>query len=406
MKKHKGIYFLIFSFFIGVVFVLLVYSGIWLKFTQGLKTITWWSWFLYLIFAFYLTLTLHELGHFFAFYFQKIKLRALYLTIFVFYKTKKGWRFAVKPKLWVLFGGLVVPDMDPIEDEETYQDISNKFSKALITAPIVTISFLVITILTFILTYIFSTNSYWIGFMTIFTLYVILLSTLYIYTFKLSNQMFYGDFVAYEKIKTDPIFRFVQLNQYLSFGLKDRKYSVFMWEKSRALIKDNTLNKNAFYMTLITIYLEGIIYEHMKADVDVDLRLKKIPVASFAKVEYGLIALYDMCLYHYVLGHIEQAYKLLEQIEQRQGSKISERIKIYFNKKTKHVMHIQYDQEFLDDKKNYPSEQSWIFEPIMDIYEDMETLHKPLDFKPYVTIVDLNEKNDDDIKKSDISLEK
>ncbi len=405
MKKHKGIYFLIFSFFIGVIFVLLVYSGLWLKFTSGLKTLTWWSWFLYLIFAFYLTLTLHELGHFFAFYVQKIKLRALYLTIFVFYKSKKGWRFTIKPKLWVLFGGLVVPDMDTIEDEDTYQDISNKFSKALIVAPYVTITFLGLTILAFILSYIFSTNPYWIGFLTVFTLYVILLSSLYIYTFKLSNQMFYGDFVAHEKMKTDPIFRFVQINQYLSFGLKERKYSVFMWEKSRDLIKNNDIKRNSFYMTLIMVYLEGIIYENMKPDINLDLKLKKIPVASFAKVEHGLIALYDMCLYHYVLRHVEQAYKLLEQIEKRQGNKISERIKTYFNIKTKHVMHVQYNQEFLDDKKNYPAEQSWIFEPIMDIYEDMETLHKPLAFKPYLIIVDLT-KEEQDIKKSDKSLEK
>jgi hypothetical protein len=400
-----GIYFLIFSFFIGVIFVLLVYSGLWLKFRLGLKTISWWSWFIYLIFAFYLTLTLHELGHFFAFYFQKIKLRAIYLTIFVFHKTKKGWRFTIKPKLWVLFGGLVVPDMDPIEDEKTYQDISNKFSKALIAAPIVTISFLGITILTFILTYIFSTNSQWIGFMTLFTLYVILLSTLYIYTFKLSNQMFYGDFVAYEKMKTDPIFRFVQLNQYLSFGLKEKKYSTFLWEKSKTLINENDIKRDAFYMTLLMTYLEGVIYEDMKPDPQVELKLKKIPVGSFAKVEHGLIALYDICLYHYYLGHVEKAYQLLEQIEKRQGSKINERIKVYFNKKTKHVMHIQYAQEFLDDKENYPAEQSWIFEPIMDIYEDMETLHKPLDFKPYVTLVDLSVNEEEDIKKSDISLD-
>lgn len=406
MKKHIGIYFLIFSFFIGVIFVLLVYSGLWLKFTLGLKTISWWSWFVYLIFAFYLTLTLHELGHFFAFYFQKIKLRAIYLTIFVFYKTKKGWRFTIKPKLWVLFGGLVVPDMDPIEDEQTYQDISSKFSKALIAAPIVTISFLAVTLLSFILTYIFSTNSQWIGFMTLFTLYVTLLSTLYIYTFKLSNQMFYGDFVAYEKIISDPIFRFVQLNQYLSFGIKERKYSNFMWEKSKTLIKENDIKRDAFYMTLLMSYLEGIIYEHMKPDQDIELKLKKVPVASFARVEHGLIALYDICLYHYVLGDVKNAYKLLEEIEKRQGKKISERIKIYFNKKTKHVMHMQYDQEFLDDKKNYPSEQSWIFEPIMDIYEDMETLHKPLSFKPYETLVDLKVDDQEGIKKSDTSLKK
>ncbi|MCD4826843.1 MAG: site-2 protease family protein [Acholeplasmataceae bacterium] len=403
MKKHVGLYFLIFSFFIGVIFVLLVYSGLWDKFITGMKSISWWAWFLYLVLAFYITLTLHELGHFFAFYFQKIKLRAIYLTIFVFYKTKKGWRFTIKPKLWILFGGLVVPDLEPIEDEKSYDDVSKKFSKALITAPIVTVVVLGVTILTFILSYILSTNPNWIGFITLFTFYVSLLSALYIYTFKLSNEMFYGDFVAYKKMNTDLVFRFVQLNQYLSFGLNKKDHIPFMWEKSRTLIKENNIKRNAFHSALLMTYLEGVIYEGMKPDLDIELKLKKLHVSSYAKVEYGLIAIYDLCLYYYTIGKIDQAYHLLDRIERSQGKKISERIKTYFNKKTKHVMHITYDYEFLENKENYPSEQSWIFEPIMDIYEDMETLHKPLPFKPYLSLVYL-EKEDEEIKKSDSSL--
>lgn len=403
MKKHVGLYFLIFSFFIGVIFVLLVYSGLWNKFITGMQSISWWAWFLYLLLAFYLTLTLHELGHFLAFYFQKIKLRAIYLTIFVFYKTKKGWRFTIKPKLWILFGGLVVPDLEPIEDEKSYDDISAKFSKALIAAPIVTVVVLGATLLTFILSYILSSNPSWIGFITLFTFYVILLSALYIYTFKLSNEMFYGDFVAYKKMKIDLIFRFVQLNQYLSFGLNKKDHIPFMWEKSRALIKENNLKRNPFHSALIMTYLEGIIYEGMKPDLDIQLKLKKIHISSYAKTEYGLIAIYDLCLYYYTIGNVDFAYQLLERIEKVQGSKISEEIKNYFNKKTKHVMHVAYFDDFLNDKKNYPSEQSWIFEPIMDIYEDMEMLHKPLPFKPYLSSVNL-EKEVKDIKKSDESL--
>src|SRR5690554_1605505 len=160
-------------------------------------------WFVYGLLVFYITLIFHELGHFIAFKVQKIKLRALYITIFVFYKTKEGWRFTIKPKLWVLFGGLVVPDLELIEDDKTYHEIAKKFAISLITAPIVTISLLGFTIIMFILTVIFSTNSLWIGTISIMTFYVILLSALYIYTFKLSNQNFYGDFVAYKKMKDD-----------------------------------------------------------------------------------------------------------------------------------------------------------------------------------------------------------
>ena len=405
MKKHKALSFLIISFFVGVSSVLLVYTGMTSKFREGLATVAWYHWIIYLVIAFYVTLTLHELGHFIAFFVQKIKLRAIYLTVFVFYKTKKGWRFSIKPKLWVLFGGLVVPDLEKINDEKTYNDIANKFSKALMSAPIVTIVFLVLSILTFLMSYLFSDHAAWIGFITIFNLYVVLLSTLYIYTFKLSNQMFYGDFVAYRKMRTEEVFKYVQLNQYVSFGLEEKPYSVFLWEKSRELLKDNTLKRNIFDTMLVMSYLEGIIYEGMKPDLELEKKITALRPASYAKVEHGLMVLYDLVLYHYKLGNPKEAYDLIEKIEKYQGQNIKAELKVYLNKKAKHVTHLAYDQQYLNDKQNYPVEQSWIFEPIIDVYKDMETLHKPLEFIVYESKVDLEVLEDEAIKKSETSLE-
>ena len=118
MKKHKWIYIPIIVFLIGIIYTILIYNGIWFKLTSGLESLALIGYFLWFLFAFYFTLTLHELGHFLAFYFQKVKLRAIYLTIFVFYKNEKGWHFTIKPKLWILFGGLVVPDLGEIRNKE------------------------------------------------------------------------------------------------------------------------------------------------------------------------------------------------------------------------------------------------------------------------------------------------
>lgn len=391
MKKYKWLYFLIFSFFVGVFFTLLVYLGIWQKFVLGLATIPWWSWPLYLIFTFYVTLTLHELGHFIAFYVQKIKLRAIYLTIFVFFKTKKGWKFTVKPKLWILFGGLVVPDLDPIEDEQTYMDVSNKFANALMAAPVVTIAILVLTNTAFILSIIFSTQYQWIGLITVFNFFVIILSSVYIFTFFLSNEMFYGDFVAYKKIKKDDVFRFVQINQYVSFGLNEKnEFLPFMWQKSRELLKKHPLKHTMIDAMLLMGYLEGIIYENQERDLDIDKKIRTLSVNLFMRSEHGLMTLYDMCLYYYKIGHVRDAYQLLDKIEKRQGKAIPIKIRTYLNKKAKHVMNIIYDQAYLDNKENYPSDQLWIFEPIIDIYKDMDVLHKPLPFRVYETRVILH----------------
>lgn len=396
MKKYRFLYFLIFSFFIGVFFTLLVYMGIWEKFVLGLRTVSFWMWMLYGLIAFYVTLTFHELGHFISFKSQGIKLRALYLTVFVFYKTINGWRFTIKPKLWVLFGGLVVPDLELIEDEKTYYETSRKFAKSLMAAPIVTISFLGLSIVSFILVLTISQSYGFIGMITVFNFYVVGLSMLYIYTFKLSNQNFYGDFAAYKKMKSDEVFRFTQINQYMSFRLdQDHVFSRYMWEKSKELLKTHKMRHDMIYTMLMTAYVEGILYENMGVDEEIDKMITKLPVTFYLRSEHGLTMAYDLCLYYYKTGRVKRAYELFEIVEKKQSKKIEEDIRIYLSKKTKHVLNIEYDYAYLNDKKNYPYGHSWIFEPIIDIYKNMDIIHEPLPFIAYEENVDLKPVEED-----------
>lgn len=392
MKKYPLLSFLITSFFIGVFFTLLVYVGIWKQLVLGLSTVHWWMWPIYLVIAFYVTLTLHELGHFIAFAVQKVKLRAIYLTMFVFYKTHKGWRFKIMPKLWVLFGGLVVPDLDLIEDEETYKSISNKFAISLIAAPIVTISFMIITNILFISSLIWSNQYGWIGFISVFNMFTTMLSILYIYTFKLHTQSIFGDFVAYKKIKEDPLFRYIQLSQYVGFRLdQDHTFSEFLWNKSKTLLLENKMKTDIFHSTLLMNYIEGVIYESQPMDEKIDLMIQKLPITNYLRSEHGLMMAYDIVIYLYFNHHVEKAYQLLDKIEKRQNNKINEKQRVYLNKKVKHVTHIAYNDAFLSNKENFPTEQSWIFEPILDYYKHMEVLHKKLPFHIYECPVDLDE---------------
>ena len=393
MKKYGILYFLIASFFIGVFFTLLVYVGIWNQLVLGLSTVKWWMWPIYLVLAFYVTLTLHELGHFIAFAVQKVKLRAIYLTMFVFYKSKKGWRFKIMPKLWVLLGGLVVPDLDLIEDEETYNKIAMKFANALIAAPIVTIIIMGLTNIVFIISLIWSTLYSWIGFISVFNIFITMLSVLYIYTFKLHTPTIFGDFVAYKKIKDDPLFRYIQINQYTGFRLKqDETFSVFLWEKAKTLLKESKMKTDIFHATLLMNYIEGIIYESQPIDEDVDQMIQKLPITNYLRSEHGLMMAYDIVIYLYFNHHVEKAYQLLDKIEKRQNHKINEKQRIYLNKKVKHVTHIAYNDAFLANKENFPTEQSWIFEPVLDYYKNMDILHKKLPFHIYECPVDLEEK--------------
>lgn len=386
MKRRKIALLIVIPFFIGVLSVIFIYTGLWPNFKASLKTVPWWLWILYLPISFYVTLTLHELGHFLAFKFQGVKLRALYLTIFTFYKTEKRWHFKIYPKLWVLLGGLVVPDLDLIESEEDYERTKKAFEISLITGPIVTITFMGLTVFTFLFSFFFSTQIYWLGHLTAFTLYTTLLSTLYIVTFRLAAQGFFGDFVAYRKMKTEPIFTFVQLAQYLMFRVDQKQTTTtFMFRKAVALILQTQLRTDLFYEALMMHYLEGVVYEGEDVDANVHQIILRAPLTSHLFTENGLTYAYDVVVYLYHQNEVEKAYQLLEMIEKQQSRRLDEKLRRYLNKKTKHVIHHTYDEAFLNNEANYPKDQTWIFKPFLDMTPHIEKLHHPLPFQIYAT---------------------
>lgn len=163
MKKWRWLLLLLFAFVIGFIFSLLVYNGYWYRFVDGLKTLSWYDFPLWLFLTFMITLTIHELGHLITMVIQGVKIRALYLYMVLIYRTPKGWRIKLKPKLWYLLGGFVVPDLGVIEDDDTYQNIVTKFAQSLRAGPIVTIIFLLVSIVTFLMSITFGWNESLVG---------------------------------------------------------------------------------------------------------------------------------------------------------------------------------------------------------------------------------------------------
>jgi hypothetical protein len=390
LKKFGLLYALIFAFLLGYVYTALVYNGIWFNLKSGLNSVPFYMWLIWLIVSFYLTLTLHELGHFFAFMIQGIKLRALYLTIFVFYKNEKGWKFTIKPKLWVLLGGLVVPDLGEIKRDEDYQKVAHQFGIALITAPIVTLSVLLLTWVLFIIMLYTSSNIGQIGIMAVMTLWITLLSLLYIYTFTLSNPMFYGDIVAYKKMKKDAVFRLAQIHQYQMFSLlESNETEIFLWHKVRDAIKKHTLHHHTTDIALYMAYIDGILHLNQEIDTQVDLKIQRLSTHLFTRSEQGITLLYEVCHYYYKTKRPDQAYRLFEFIQERASKKINENVLEYLKKRSMHIMHIAYDDLYLNDLKHITMGNTWIFEPILDLKEMLKDAHEKLTFVPYLTLVDL-----------------
>lgn len=384
MKKRKLLYFFICAFLWGYIYTALIYNGIWPRLIESLRTLKFYEFFLWLIFAFYFSLTLHELGHFLAFVFQKIKIRALYLTVFVFYKNEKGWHFTVKPKLWVLGGGLVVPDLGKIENDEDFNRLKKRFSRALIAAPIVTISVLFISIISFVVVLIYSSNAHLIGILSILAIYITLLSSLFIYTFTLHNTMFYGDFVAYKKMKTDPIFQLTQINQYTMFSMVEtEKTSQYLFEKTRDILKEINIDSSMFHTMLLTSYLDNIIRGDEEVDPVIDSKIRALKLSPYTNSEHGIYLVYDICYYYYKKKEVAKAYQMFEDIKRRTGKKLNPKLVDYLQKKTMHVLNIEYQDAFFSDNENYFIGNGWIFEVLIDPIEAMKEFHDPLPFVEY-----------------------
>lgn len=403
-KNHNHIfgvlYFFIFAFFLGFFYTLLVYQGIWSKISQSLSLIPLWAYPLWLLFSFYLTLTLHELGHFFAFLFQNIKIRALYITMFIFYRDQKGWKFSINPKLWALAGGLVVPDLGEMNDEETYQKTVKSFAISLWVAPIVTIAFLIISIISTLLITIFSSNNTLIGIFIINTVFVSLLSTLYIYSFKLSNPMFYGDLVAYKKMKEDPVFQLIQVSQYTLFSLHESKSTNdFLFKKIEETIKQTVLNHTLFHTLLLTQYIEDILVNKYPIDPQIDHKLRHLNIQPYLRNEQGFMLVNDLIYFHYVNKDVALAYHLLNQTYSQTYPKLNEKLFNYMRKKTYHLVHLEDNQAFLDNKDNLYLGIIWIFDRLIDPYAYLSESHEPLPYTPYVCEINLEVQQEN--KKSD-----
>jgi hypothetical protein len=406
MKKlRKLLYFLIFSFMVGFFYTMLVYHGLWQKLMFGLSDIHFFSVVFIFILMFYLTLTLHELGHFLSFKQQGVKMRAIYLTIFVFYKTDKGWRFTIKPKLWVLLGGLVVPDLDIIDSELSYDETVNKFANSLKFAPIVTIVFAILSFILFITFFIFSPNAALIGHLFYMVTFILLLSALYTFTFFLHNDQFYGDFVAYKKIKEDEVFKLIQINQYLMFSLQNHQISYdFLWAKVIHHLKQIPNFYQIFQMMLLNIYLEGVIYDDRPIDIEIDFKIQHINLHRLIYKEQGLQTAHDITLYHYKKHDVQKAYDLFDELKQKSPKRLPEKLRNYLIKKSEHLMHLDDHHNYLSDMKNVYIGQYWIFEALIDINDMTKSAHQPLpyvEFSSSIAYIYNVEEQDLHIQKSD-----
>jgi len=383
---------MVIAFIIGYFHSQLIYLGIMEKWGFAVRKVPFYAYFLLLILSFYITLIIHEITHFLSFLFFGIRLRALYLTMFVFVKINHRWTFKIKPKLWVLFGGLVVPDLPKIHNQTEYDKMRRIFAKSLITAPIATIIFAIFVILLTSYNILFGSNSVWIGYLFIYSIFNTIWSMVYYLTFGLHTETLYGDFVAYKNMKKDDGFALSQIVQYQMFSSEeDLKTDTYLLSMLEEKIKVTHLNFSLFHQMLVIQYLEGLLGLDLNVSQEIIEKIhaysKRIPIRD----EQSLILAHQIVLFFYQQHEIIKAYEMLDNIERKtKHSKMLAKMMTYYHNKTEHVTHINDHQTFLEDDENIYIGQMWIFDAIMNPFLNERQSHKKLPYQAWECPVSLH----------------
>lgn len=397
--KLKPIYrfllLLVFAFLIGFILSYLIYFGYWYRLINGLKTRSWYDYPLWFVLTFFITLIIHELGHLVTFVLQGVKIRALYLHMLIIYHTKNGWKIAFRPKHWFLIGGFVVPDLGEVTDDDRYQKLVQKFSKSLIAAPIVTIVFMGLTILLFLISILIPMNTSMIGFITLFNFYTVIFSLLYIRSFKMSNRSFYGDFVAYKKMKEDVLFQLVQILQYIQFSLHAAEQTkTYLFNKTKTYLIEHDFSTTLFEQALLMNYMESVCFHGFEDDEKVKEKILKLKLNALYRSENGILVLYDIASYYYHLGDVAKSYHLLNEIKLKASKKIDEKLKIYLQYQFEHLLNMTNHEAYLNQEDHHVFSMADLFEVLIEDKDEP----KPLPFQVWESPVtfELNEEQKSD----------
>ena len=304
----------------------------------------------------------HELGHFFIFKKNNIKMRALFITVFMFIKENGSWKFGFKPNKITAIGGIAIPDVDSVKDEDDFKKIQRSFARALIAGPVTSILFGLISVgivLTFIL---IVKNSYLSSMLFTIAFSIVMITLFIIITSFFKNEIVIGDFPAYKMAKIDEFFVAIQYYHYAFFSTnfekvrEENKYLKFVLYKGLAKkLEEKNLHIYTLQIidTLLVEYLAGVIKEiPEELDNYVDFLLNNDK--AFNKVkdsEQVMILWFNIVRLLYINRcDKERAVELFENIKMMVDEE--NMVVKYKIKQTEHLLGIKDNSEYLKEKKN------------------------------------------------------
>lgn len=345
-----------------------------------------------IVLTYILAVTLHEFGHAISFLINGIKMRGIIFVNFLLIKENGKWKFRVIGNKSL--GGITVPEIQNIKDEEEFLKVQKGFANALIAGPIASIiSWIVLTLMGAIIINTSKSieikSSIWVFLIALLIITLFILASSF---FK--NDMVIGDFPAYKTAKTDKYFVAIQLYNYGYFSSnpeKARKENVFLREYIIKELREKYEKGDTHWYTLSMIdtilveYLSGFLKELPMVVKDyIDLILERQDVLSdIRRTQEKEILYFHIIMYLYQDENTrERAFELYKNI--KNSIKANTPKRKYLFKQVEHMLGISNNEEFLRNKENIVNtDMQFIYKHFPGFFIDEIEINKILTKKAF-----------------------
>lgn len=352
----------------------LIHTGYFSILINGFKAIRWFYYLPLIILFFFLVIFVHELGHFFSFIFQGIKIRAFFIFLLAFVNNKDGFKIKIHLPFLKLVGGMVVPELPNIRNEEEYEIIVRKFSKALIWGPKTSFLYFLLIMITFITLWFTKSNPILIGIFALAFIVTMLLTILVMLSSKVHTDTIYGDFAAYDKMLEDKSFQLVQVSQYITFrNTTDFKTNEFLLNKMTKAILSKGLSYKPFDLGIIDAYIRLIIYSDGKLNATKEVvdKINKYRITSLTVNKHGLETAYLIAALNYYNNDPTKAYTTYNAIKLHRNRHHSNSAKELLELKYEHLLNFNNNADILTLEEYIYKDEMVLLKPLF-LIEDLK----------------------------------
>lgn len=333
---------------------------------------------------YYISIALHELGHFFAFIFNKIQMRMLSISIFSFIFDGEKWNLKLNRNT-IGVGGIAVPNLTVISNEREFKKAQRGYANAILAAPIVTFLLALVGVLLILIDFLkYKMNM---PYLLISGGTLLVINIFLFFTCFAKSENVYGDFRAYSCYKNDDFFAALMMYQYALFSLNyenTRLNNRYLKEillngfEQRADKKKIDLLTISCATTFITEYLVGLMDELPKSVINyIDYYYEnKNQIIAEQKTEQHKSLLLNIAYFFEKEGEHEKAVDIYDNlIKKLPKSPIFD----YWKIQGEQIILKKDHSKYLLDKKNIkPNSTYSLFKQFDGFYHDELILNQGL----------------------------